>query len=72
MARVSFERDNMLSARAYIERYRGVAEPTAELLWLGVQVERQLNDLDQAKSYELQLRNRFPDSAAVQKLGNNF
>ncbi len=71
MAKISFEKNNMLSARAYIERYRAVAKPTAELLWLGVQVERQLNDPDQAKSYELQLRSRFPDSEAAQKLDSN-
>lgn len=70
MARISFEKDNMLSARAYIERYREVAQPTAEVLWLGVQVERRLNDLDQAESYALQLRNRFPDSAEAKKLSN--
>lgn len=68
MARISFEQGEMLSARAYIERYREVATPTAELLWLGVQVERQLGDLDQAMSYELQLRSRFPDSAEALKL----
>jgi len=68
MAAIRFEQGNMLSARAYIERYRSVAKPTAELLWLGVQVERRLNDLDQARSYELQLRNLFPDSKEVQKL----
>lgn len=68
MAMVSFEQGNMLSARAYIERYRAVAKPTAELLWLGVQVETRLNDLDQAKSYELQLRNIYPDSEEVHKL----
>ncbi len=72
MAAISFEQGNMLSSRAYIERYRAVAKPTSGLLWLGVQVERQLNDLDQAKSYELQLRSRFPDSEEVQKLSNNY
>jgi type IV pilus assembly protein PilF len=72
MARISFEQDNMLSARAYIDRYREVAESTAEVLWLGIQIERQLNDLDRARSYELQLRDRFPDSEEVQKLGYNF
>jgi len=70
MARISFEQGKMLSARAYIERFREVARPTAELLWLAVQVERQLDDLDQAVSYELQLRSRFPDSEEVRKLSN--
>ena len=72
MARINFEQGRMLSARAYIERYREVARPTAELLWLGVQIERELNDQDQAMSYELQLRNRFPDSEEVRKLGDTY
>ena len=72
MAEISFAQDKMMSARAYIERYREVAQPTAELLWLGVQVERRLNNLDQAESYALQLRSRFPDSEEVQKLGSQY
>lgn len=72
MARIKFEQQNMLSARAYIERYREVAQPTAELLWLGVQVERQLNDLDQAGSYGIQLRSLFPDSEETRELDNNY
>ncbi len=72
MARIKFEQQNMLSARAYIERFMGVAQPTAELLWLGVQVERQLNDLDQARSYATQLLSSFPDSAEAQNLNDNY
>jgi len=68
MAGISFDKGNALSARAYIERYREVARPTAELLWLGVRVERELNNPDQVQSYALQLRARFPDSKEVQWL----
>lgn len=66
MARVSFENQRYLQTRAYLERYEG--RPTAESLWLGVKSERQLGDFDQARSYELLLRDRFPDSRQVQNL----
>jgi type IV pilus assembly protein PilF len=62
MARLSFQQDNYLSARAYLERYAAVAKPTAESLWLGVRTERQLGDMDQMANYAMKLRARFPDS----------
>ncbi len=62
MARLSLEKKNYLSARAYLQRYLAVAAPTPESLWLGIQTERQLGDKDQLASYELLLRQRFPDS----------
>jgi len=68
MALVSFERGNQLSSRAYLQRYLAVADPTAEMLWLGVQVERSLGDGKAAQEYAQLLRSRFPDSLEVQKL----
>ncbi len=68
MARISLEADNALSARAYLQRYAEVAPHNAESLWLGIQTERILGDRDQAASYSLLLRSRFPDSEQVQLL----
>lgn len=62
MAHISFEQDNYLSARAYLQRYAQVASHTAESLWLGIRTERQLGDMDQVASYALKLRVTFPDS----------
>jgi len=68
MARISLERDNPLSTRAYLQRYAEVAAHTPESLWLGIRAEDALGDRDQAASFALHLRSRFPDSEQVQLL----
>jgi type IV pilus assembly protein PilF len=68
MALVSFERGNSMSARAYLQRYMAVAEPSSEMLWLGVRVERDLGDDRAEREYAELLRTRFPDSLEVQML----
>lgn len=62
MAQISFDTDNYLSARAYLQRYAQVARHTAESLWLGLRTEKQLGDKDQMASYSLKLRGQFPES----------
>lgn len=68
MAQLSFRNDNYLSTRAYLQRYLEVAPHSAETLWLGIQNERILGDKDLLASYELQLRERFPDSDEARNL----
>ena len=68
MARVTVAGRDYESARSYVRRYLGAAEPTAEVLLLGVQAERGLGDKEAAKKYEKLLRGRFPDSSEVQRL----
>lgn len=68
MARLSFARDRFLQARAYLQRYAEVAPRTAESLWLGYRVERELGDRDAASSYAVALRGRFPDSQEARLL----
>ena len=68
MAKISFDGDNFLSARAYLQRYAEVAPHTAESLWLGVRTENQLGDKDQMASYGLKLRANFPDSEEAKYL----
>ena len=62
MAAISFENKNYLSARGYLQRYLEVGQHSAETLWLGIRIERELGDLDTLASYELLLRAKFPDS----------
>lgn len=62
MVRISFEKKNYLSARGYLQRYLEVGQHTAETLWLGIRIERELGDLDTLASYEMLLRAKFPDS----------
>ena len=62
MAQISFDNQRYLPARGYIQRYTEVARHTAQSLWLGIQVERELGDKDAVASYTLQLEKNFPDS----------
>lgn len=68
MAQISYDGQNYLSARAYLQRHSQIAPHTAVSLWLGVQTETQLGDMDQVASYALLLRANFPDSEQVQLL----
>ena len=68
MADLSFLRGDLLGARGYLNRLTKVAQPGAEMLWLGVRVERRLGDRNGEASYALQLRNRFPDSPEARAL----
>jgi type IV pilus assembly protein PilF len=43
-------------------------EPSAELLWLGVRVERRLGDRESETRYATQLRRKFPSSKEFQEL----
>lgn len=70
MAGLSVQRRNHLSARGYLQRYRAVADETAESLWLAVQAETALGDLPAAAGFARQLRASFPESEQVQQLDN--
>ena len=67
MARLSYEDRHYLQARGYLQRYQAVARHTAETLWLGVIVERQLGDKNAVSSYGLKLKANFPDSEETRK-----
>ncbi len=68
MSRLSFENGKTLSARGYLQRYLAVAKHTAQTLWLGIQIERELGDKNTVASYSLLLRKQFPDSEEVRLL----
>jgi type IV pilus assembly protein PilF len=68
MATLSYEQGNYLSARGYLQRYQAVARNTAASLLLGIRIERQLGDRNAVSSYEMQLRNNFPDSVELQQI----
>jgi type IV pilus assembly protein PilF len=68
MAELSLQQGNYLSARAYLERYNAVSDPTPGSLWLGVQIESQLGDFAKARDYQRLLMEQFPDAPEVQLL----
>lgn len=70
MAGVSFERGNFLQARAFLQRYLGMAPGSAEVLLLGYQVEKALGDAAAADDFAGRLRHQFPNSPESRILDN--
>ncbi|WP_457674297.1 type IV pilus biogenesis/stability protein PilW [Thiolapillus sp.] len=70
MAQLRFDQGRYLSTRAYLQRYREVAQPTAELLYLSILTERKLGNAHQQRSDEMLLKSRFPDSRQARALGD--
>jgi len=66
MANISFEQNDYLQARAYIQRYQSISQWTSQALLLAIKTENQLDDQDAVASYALLLRARFPDSDETQ------
>ncbi|MDH3526028.1 MAG: type IV pilus biogenesis/stability protein PilW [Gammaproteobacteria bacterium] len=68
MVGVTYNTGNYLSARAYLERFKGAASHDAESLWLGVRIEDALGDNNASSSYALLLKNKFPDTRQAKAL----
>ena len=68
MAYISYNGRRYLSARGYFQRYIEIKPHTAESLWLGIRIERELGDKNAVSSYSLLLKNQFPDSEETKEL----
>lgn len=68
MARICFDTNRTLNARAYMERYFEVEKPGPQSLWLIIRVERKLGANDLADKYADQLRRKFPDADETRQL----
>lgn len=68
MAQISFDQGNHLTARGYLQRYQSVARHTPSSLLLGIKIERVLGDKNAVASYEMLLKNNYPDSVQLQEL----
>lgn len=66
MADVSYEQQNYLQARAYVQRFQQAGQWTAPVLLTAIKTENKLNDQNAVSSYILILRARFPDSDELQ------
>ncbi len=62
MSQLSYGMSNYLSARAYLQRYLENSAHTAKSLWLGINIEKELGDKNALSSYQLLLKNAFPNS----------
>ncbi|RIX46759.1 MAG: type IV pilus biogenesis/stability protein PilW [Rhodocyclales bacterium GT-UBC] len=74
LAKLFYLRGNNSEAKIYLnEVLKMMDQPTAEVLWLGVRLERRLGNRSTEGAYAAQLRSRFPTSLEYQEfLKGNF
>ena len=68
MANLSYEQKYYTQAHEYLQRYIEIAKHTPQTLWLGIRIERILNNRSIAASYALLLQRNFPDASETQLL----
>jgi type IV pilus assembly protein PilF len=68
LADLSFASGRAQEARVFLNRLMQAAAPTAEVLWLGVRIERALDDRQAEALYAQQLRRLFPGAPETQLL----
>lgn len=68
MMELSYERENYLQARAFVQRYLAAHAATADVLLLCYRVERELDNGDAAAECARQLSNEFPQSPELAEL----
>jgi type IV pilus assembly protein PilF len=62
LGEIYLKRRDLERARFYTQRLTSSFEPTAQVLWLALRVERLAGDRDAEASFATQLRRRFPGS----------
>lgn len=62
MADVSYQAENYMRARAFLQRYGSVGTWNADSLLLGYKIESKLGDAESADRYRQELLQRFPNS----------
>jgi type IV pilus assembly protein PilF len=65
---MSYQDKNYLQARAFLQRYMSARTPTAPVLWMCFNIERQLENRDAANRCASQLREGFPGSPEAAEL----
>ena len=68
LALIAYRESRIGEARAWLRPVMQQPSPPAEALYLGVCLERKDGDKEAERSYESQLRNRWPDSAEAKAL----
>jgi type IV pilus assembly protein PilF len=68
LAKLNYQRDQYLTARAFLQRYEANASHTEESLELAYRVERELGDEKAAIEYRSLLMQNFPNSPASKAL----
>lgn len=68
MQKISYDKQQYMSARAFLERYLAVAKHTPETLWRAYQTERALGNAQAAEDFKEQLLKLFPASKEALEL----
>lgn len=68
LAQLYFDREDYFQARQFLQHAMLRADPTPEMLWLGVRIERNLGGSDAESSYRMLLKNKYPDSAQTRAM----
>jgi type IV pilus assembly protein PilF len=68
LMQMSYQNGNFMQARAFVQRYLGAHPPTAPVLWMCFNVERELDDRAAADRCATQLRAGFQGSAELRQL----
>lgn len=71
-ANIRYAKGDMMSARAFIERYFAVAGKTLSGLELAIKIETALQSYDLVEQYQLDLTRNFPFSDAAEKIKHNY
>lgn len=68
MADIHYQRGNFKLANDYLARYQKVAQHTPQTLWLGIQIQRALENKAEEANYAQLLRSQYPDSEEAYRL----
>lgn len=68
MAKLNYEEENYLTARAFLQRYEAAASHDAESLLLAYRIEMASGDSKTASKYKRTLESTFPESSQTQEV----
>jgi type IV pilus assembly protein PilF len=68
LASVLYEKGDFFKARAYVQRFDGLGQPSPDALLLARNIEVKLGDAGAANEYAKRLREQFPDSTQAHSL----
>ncbi len=68
LSQLNHETGEQMQARAFLQRYEAIAPHSAQTLWLGVLIERALDNPRAVDDYARQLREQFPRADETARL----
>jgi type IV pilus assembly protein PilF len=68
MTDLAYQNQNLMQARAFLQRSFGISVDSPQILWLCFQIERDLNSPAEAQACATRLKEQFPESAEASEL----